>query len=93
MLYGNYFRPQNSTELLSGDFNKGKVNRWAAMTLLSRVYLYKGEYNEALTMAENAIKGAEKKATLFGQTKNIQPHGAMTHQHPILVKYYSKLSI
>ena len=30
------------------------------MTLLSRVYLYKGEYNEALTMAENAIKGAEK---------------------------------
>ena len=51
---------KNSTELLSGDFNKGKVNRWAAMTLLSRVYLYKGEYNEALTMAENAIKGAEK---------------------------------
>ena len=29
------------------------------MTLLIRVYLYKGEYNEALTMDDNEIKGAE----------------------------------
>ncbi len=29
--------------------------------LLSRVYLYKGEYNEALTMAEKCNKGCRKK--------------------------------
>lgn len=51
---------ESSTQLLSGKFNKGKFNRWAAMTLLSRVYLYKGENDKALKMAEEAIKGAEK---------------------------------
>ena len=51
----------SSVRLLSGSFNKGKINRWAAMTLLSRVYLYKGEYAQALQMAEEAIAGAEKK--------------------------------
>lgn len=50
----------NGIALLSGDFNKGKMNKWAAMSLLSRIYLYKGEYSEALKMAEDAIKGAEK---------------------------------
>lgn len=52
---------KSSTQLLSGNFNKGKFNRWAAMTLLSRVYLYKGDYVNALQMAEEAIAGAEKK--------------------------------
>lgn len=52
---------KESTTLLSGSFNKGKINRWAAMTLLSRVYLYKGENENALKMAEEAIAGAEKK--------------------------------
>lgn len=51
---------ESSTQLLSGKFNKGKFNRWAAMTLLSRVYLYKGDNENALKMAEEAIKGAEK---------------------------------
>lgn len=45
--------------LLSGDFNKGKLNKWAAMSLLSRVYLYKGDNTNALAMAEAAIEGAE----------------------------------
>jgi hypothetical protein len=47
--------------LLSGDFNKGKINKWAAMTLLSRVYLYKGDNANALQTAENAIAGAQEK--------------------------------
>lgn len=50
----------NSTELLSGNFTKGKFNKWAAMTLLSRVYLYKGDNIDALNTAEAAITGAEK---------------------------------
>lgn len=50
-----------SIEVLSGDFNKGKINKWAAMTLLSRVYLYKGDNANALKMAKAAIEGAEKK--------------------------------
>lgn len=45
--------------LLCGDFNKGKFNKWAAMSLLSRVYLYKGDNANALAMAEDAIEGAE----------------------------------
>ena len=45
--------------LLSEEFNKGKINRWAAMTLLSRAYLYMDKAPEALDMAEKAITGAE----------------------------------
>lgn len=56
---------KNSIELLSGDFNKGKVNRWVVMILLSWVYLYKGEYNEVLIMVENVIKGVEKEGYVF----------------------------
>ena len=40
-------------------FTKGHINRWAAMSLLSRVYLYHGDDALALNMAEEAIKGAE----------------------------------
>ncbi len=47
--------------LLSENFIKGKINKWAAMTLLSRVYLYKGDNALALTTAQDAIKGAESK--------------------------------
>lgn len=46
--------------LLGTEFNKGKVNRWAALGLLSRVYLYKGQNADALTTAKDAIAGAEK---------------------------------
>lgn len=50
---------KESTTLLKGDFNKGKYNRWAALTLLSRVYLYQGKNAEALQAAQQAIEGAE----------------------------------
>lgn len=39
---------------------EGKINKWAAMTLLSRVYLYVGNNNEAYNVATEAINGAEK---------------------------------
>lgn len=39
---------------------KGKMSKWAALTILSRAYLYKGENKSALEAAEEAIKGAEK---------------------------------
>lgn len=48
--------------MLSQSASKGKINSWAAMTLLSRVYLYKGDNANAFTTAENAIKGAEAKS-------------------------------
>lgn len=41
-------------------FAKGHISRWAAMSLLSRVYLYHGDDAQALQMAEEAISGAEK---------------------------------
>ncbi|MEG2277485.1 MAG: RagB/SusD family nutrient uptake outer membrane protein [Odoribacter sp.] len=45
--------------LLLEDRTQGKINKWAAMTLLSRVYLYQGDNENALAIAEEAIKGAE----------------------------------
>lgn len=40
-------------------FQKGRINKWGAMTLLSRVYLYHGDDSKALSIAEEAINGAE----------------------------------
>lgn len=48
-----------SVSLLGEDFNKGKINKWAALTLLSRVYLYHGDNEKALNAAKAAIEGAE----------------------------------
>jgi len=45
--------------LLKATKNDGKINRWAAKTLLSRVYLYKGDNANALIQAEEAITGAQ----------------------------------
>jgi len=44
--------------LLKSTKNDGKINRWGAKTLLSRVYLYKGDNENALIEAEEAITGA-----------------------------------
>lgn len=46
-------------DLLRPVKKEGKINKWAAMTLLSRVYLYMGNNSEALSTAQKAIKGAE----------------------------------
>lgn len=51
---------EQATTLLSEKFNKGKVNKWAAMGYLSRAYLYMGRNQEALQTAKAAIEGAEK---------------------------------
>jgi starch-binding outer membrane protein, SusD/RagB family len=44
--------------LLYSTRTNGKINRWGAKTLLSRVYLYKGDNANALIEAEEAITGA-----------------------------------
>jgi len=44
--------------LLGVTKNNGKLNRWGVKTLLSRVYLYKGDNANALIQAEEAIAGA-----------------------------------
>lgn len=41
-------------------FAKGKINRFATLTLLSRVYLYHGDDTKALEAAETAITESEK---------------------------------
>ena len=59
--YGQILKDlEASVNLLGEDFNKGKFNKWAALTLLSRAYLYHGDNEKALKAAEDAIKGAEK---------------------------------
>lgn len=45
--------------LLQETKNNGKINKWGAKTLLSRVYLYKGDNANALLQAEETIAGAE----------------------------------
>jgi starch-binding outer membrane protein, SusD/RagB family len=44
--------------LLKATKNNGKINKWAAKSLLSRIYLYKGDNASALLQAEEAITGA-----------------------------------
>lgn len=51
---------KEGSDLLSGKFNKGKINKWAAMLLLSRAYLYMEDNRNALATAEAAIAGAKK---------------------------------
>lgn len=43
---------------LSTEKTLGKFNVWAAKALLSRVYLYKGDNENALSMAEDVIKNS-----------------------------------
>ena len=50
---------EESANLLGEDFNKGKFNKWAALTLLSRVYLYHGDNQKAYDAAVKAIEGAK----------------------------------
>lgn len=50
---------KEGSDLMSEKFNKGKLNKWAGLQLLSRAYLYMGNNKEALIAAQNAIKGAE----------------------------------
>lgn len=58
--YGSFISDLNeAVQLLSPKFSKGRMNKWAAMSLLARAYLYKGDNVNALKMAEEAIEGAE----------------------------------
>lgn len=50
----------DAVKLLRSVKKEGKINKWGAMTLLSRVYLYMGNDKEAYDVAAEAIKGAEK---------------------------------
>ena len=60
--YGQFIADfEDAVELMSGNFAKGRMNKWAAMTLLARAYLYKGDDSKALEYAESAIEGAQKK--------------------------------
>jgi starch-binding outer membrane protein, SusD/RagB family len=47
-----------SISLLSTSKNDGKINKWAAEALLSRVYLYYGDYSNALKYAQDVISNA-----------------------------------
>lgn len=51
---------EDAVELMSPKFAKGRMNKWAAMSLLARAYLYMGEDAKALKAAEDAIAGAEE---------------------------------
>lgn len=47
-------------QILDSKANPGKINQAAAKTLLARVYLYKGDFDNALKASEDAISTAEK---------------------------------
>lgn len=53
---------------------QGRMNKWAAMTLLSRAYLYKQDYAKCFETAEAAIKGAKKDG--YGLWTNAEYAGA-----------------
>ncbi len=43
---------------LSSSITNGYINKWAAEALLSRVYLFKGDYTNALSYAEDVINNS-----------------------------------
>lgn len=49
-----------AVDLLSTSYKKGKINKYAAQALLSRVYLYHNDNQKAFDTAVAAISGAEK---------------------------------
>ncbi|MDR3341133.1 MAG: RagB/SusD family nutrient uptake outer membrane protein [Candidatus Symbiothrix sp.] len=51
-----------AVDLLPVAKNNGRFNKWAAMSLLSRVYLYQGDNANALKFAKETIAGAEENA-------------------------------
>ena len=52
-------KPMLSTDLSVGKGEKVRVNRWFAEALLARVYLYSGEYERAITSANEVIGQTE----------------------------------
>lgn len=49
-----------AVQILENKAKPGKLNQAAAKVLLARVYLYKGDFDNALKTAEDAISSAEK---------------------------------
>lgn len=67
----------DAVKLLRPVKKEGKINKWGAMTLLSRVYLYMGNDKEAYDVAAEAIKGAENKAISCGPMMNMPRYGLL----------------
>ncbi len=68
-----------AVNLLSSSRSEGKVNKYGAMLLLSRVYLYKGDNQKALEAAELCISGAEK--SKYSLIKNEDYYKAWTTKY------------
>lgn len=51
---------ESAVNLLSTSYKKGKINKYAAQALLSRVYLYHNDNQKAFDTAVATINGAEK---------------------------------
>lgn len=54
--------------LLKSAKSNGKINQYAAKALLSRVYLYKGDYNNAYTLSTDVINSGAGVYTLYTPT-------------------------
>lgn len=50
---------EQARQLIDPEFKRGKMTKWAAMTILARAYLYKGDDVKALEIAKAAIEGAK----------------------------------
>ena len=50
---------EEGSKLIDPEFKNGKMTKWAAMTILARAYLYKGDDVKAYETAKAAIAGAE----------------------------------
>ncbi|MBI9035846.1 MAG: RagB/SusD family nutrient uptake outer membrane protein [Bacteroidales bacterium] len=73
--YEQVIRDLNSAdELLNENVANGFINKWAAKSLLSRVYLYMGEDELALTAAESVINAG--KYNLISKDKYVESWAA-----------------
>jgi hypothetical protein len=78
----------SAIDLLPTTATDGYINKWAAEGLLSRVYLYKGDYSYALTYAEDVINNTSSIYSLCTNESYASMWGSSFHCESIFELYY-----
>jgi hypothetical protein len=72
---------------LSTDQTQGYINKWAAEGLLSRVYLSKGDYKNALSISEDVINNSPYKLWTRDQYVNAWNSDNSNHTNEMLFEF------
>ena len=71
---------KSACDLMDPGFKEGKITKWAAMCLLSRAYLYKGDDANAFATAKATIEGAEEEGYQLWTNKEYPTAWSWAHE-------------